>query len=111
MRLPIDTSAMVFIAAGAAEAVLDYENRRPKTDPNGEPMFAIKVMALADGDADVITVKVPGDPKGVTTGTQLRLHGMGALPWTMGDRNGVAFSAAKVEVVRPDSRAEGRAAS
>jgi len=110
MRLPIDTSAMGFIAAGAPEPVLDYTTRRPKTDANGEPLFAIKVMAMADGAAEVVTVKVPGEPKGVTAGTQLRLHGMFGLPWVMDDgRNGVAFNAERVELIRPDGRPETRA--
>ena len=106
MRLPIDTSAMGFIAAGVPEPVVDFESRRPKTDDNGEPLFSVKVMALADGDADVISVKVPGEPKGVVTGTQLRLVGLNALPWDMGDRSGVAFRAARAEVIRPGTEAK-----
>jgi hypothetical protein len=106
MRLPIDTSAMGFIAAGVPEPVLDYDTRRPKTDENGEPLFSVTVMALADGDAEVISVKTAGEPKGVIAGISLRLIGLAGLPWSMGDRNGVAYRASRIEVVRPDGRAD-----
>jgi hypothetical protein len=111
MRLPIDTQAMGFIAAGPAEPVLDYDTRRPKTDVNGEPIFALKVMAMAGGQVEVLAVKVPGEPKGVVSGIQVRLVGLSALPYEMKDRSGVSFSAERVEVVRPDGRSETKAGS
>ncbi len=111
MRLPIDTSAMGFIAAGPAEPVLDYDTRRPKTDVNGEAIFALKVMAMAGGQVDVLTVKVPGEPKGIVSGAAVRLVGLSALPYEMKDRSGVSFSTERVELIRPDGRSEVKAGS
>jgi hypothetical protein len=41
MRLPIDTSAISFLCALAAEPVLDFETKRPRADENGEPLYVI----------------------------------------------------------------------
>lgn len=112
MRLPIDTSGMGFIAAGAPEPVVDFDTRRPKTDENGVQLFQVAVMAMTDGTAQVISVKTPGEPKGITAGAQIRLDGLVGVPWAIGDRSGVAFRAAKVETIRPEGRStDNRAAS
>jgi hypothetical protein len=111
MRLPIDTTAMGFIASGPATPKLDYDTGRPKADVNGEPVFVVKVMAMAGGQVEVLTVNVSGEPKGLVSGTQVRLVGLSALPYEMKDRSGVSFNADRVEVIRPDGRSEVKAGS
>lgn len=101
MKLPIDTTGMTFLAAGAAEAVLDYDSKTAKIDENGEALFAVQVVVLANGGAEVISVKVAGEPKGLAQAVPLRVGGLVASPWSMGDRSGVAFRAAKLEAVSP----------
>ena len=59
MRLPIDTTAVKFAAAGPAEPVLDFETRQPKTDEHGVPMFNIPVFAAGTGVKDSITIWLP----------------------------------------------------
>ena len=66
MRLPIDTTAVKFAAAGPAEPVLDFETRQPKTDEHGVPMFNIPVFAAGTGVKDSITIKVSGEVKGLS---------------------------------------------
>ena len=97
MRLPIDTTQLSFICAGPAEPVLDYESRRPKTDENGTPLFQVALVAMCDGVAEVIAVKVPGQPAGIAQGAPVRLRGLTALPWAMGDRSGVAYRASGLD--------------
>ncbi|MGH9131882.1 MAG: hypothetical protein ACRDWV_09470 [Acidimicrobiales bacterium] len=99
MKLPIDTTGMTFLAAGPPEPVLDFETKQPKADENGEPIFAVQVVVLAEGGAEVIGVKVAGQPKGVGQGTSVRLSGLVASPWAMNDRSGVAFRASRIELV------------
>ena len=62
MRLPIDTSAISFLCALAPEPVLDFETKRPRADENGEPLYVIQLLAMGEGSADLIAVKVPGVP-------------------------------------------------
>ena len=46
----------------------------------------------------MIQLKVAGDPK-VGQGAMLKLEGLVATPWTMGDRSGVSFRASRVESI------------
>ena len=99
MKLRIDTSGTTFMAAGPPEPVLDFETKRPKADENGEPLFAVQLVVLAEGTADVIGVKVPGLPKGVGQGTAVTVTGLVAQPWSMGERSGLAFRATDINPV------------
>ncbi|HVA61823.1 MAG TPA: hypothetical protein VNG13_15005 [Mycobacteriales bacterium] len=99
MRLPIDTTGLTLLVGLAPEPVVDFETRRPKADENGEPLFALQLVALSSEGAEVINVKVPGEPKGLTLGTPVRVVGLVALPWSMGERSGVSFKAARVEAL------------
>jgi hypothetical protein len=101
MRLPIDTNLVSFICAGNPEPVVDFESRRPKTDESGTPLFHVALVAMSDGVAEVIAVKVPGEPKGITQGAQVRPAGLVAVPWAMGDRSGIAYRASRIEPVTP----------
>jgi hypothetical protein len=98
MKLPVDTSAIAFLCAVEAEPVVDFETRRPKADENGEPLYVVQLIALSDGAAEIIAVKVPGLPSaGIRQGHPVKVSGLVAQPWTMGDRSGVAFRAARLE--------------
>jgi hypothetical protein len=98
MRLPIDTSGLTFMAAAAARPVTDFETRQQKSDENGELLFNLQVVLLDADGAQVIAVKVPGDP-GVGQGAMLQVEGLVAMPWTMNDKSGVAFRANRVKVI------------
>ena len=97
MKLPIDTSALRFLCAVAPEPVIDFDSKRPKTDESGAPLYAVQLVVLADGGAEVITAKVAGEPKGVTAGATVRVVGLVANPWAMGERSGVAYRAERIE--------------
>jgi hypothetical protein len=106
MKLPIDTSAIAFLCALAPEPVVDFETRRPKADENGEPLYVIQLLAMGDGSADLIAVKVPGIPSsGIRQGHSVKVTGLVAQPWTMADRSGVAFRATQVEPAVPQAKA------
>src|SRR3954454_1241445 len=95
MRLPIDTSGMTFMAAAPARPVTDFDTRQHKVDENGELLYNLQVVALDTEGAQIITVKVPGDPS-LTQGAMLELDGLMAMPWSMNERSGVAFRANRV---------------
>ena len=80
------------------EPVLDFETKQPRADENGEPLYVVQLIALTDGAAEILAVKVPGMPAaGIRQGHPVKVVGLVAQPWTMGDRSGVAFRAARVE--------------
>ena len=104
-NMPIDTSAMSFLVGAGAEPIRERGTNRQRTDPEtGEPLFAVRLVALIEGRANVITVKVPGQPPALPQGAQVRVHGLLATPWTMEGRSGVAFRAARIEPLGPSAR-------
>jgi hypothetical protein len=105
MKLPVDTSAIAFLCALEPQPVLDFETRRPRADENGEPLYVIQLIALAEGEAEILAVKVPGLPSGIRQGHPVKVHGLVAQPWAMNDRSGVAFRAARVEPAVPAAKA------
>ena len=97
MRLPIDTSQLTFMCAAPARPVTDFETKQHKADvTTGELLYNLQVVALDSEGAEVIQLTVAGDPK-VEQGAMLKLEGLFALPWSMGDRSGVSFRAHKIE--------------
>jgi hypothetical protein len=106
MRLPIDTSAISFLCALPPEPVVDFETRRPKADENGEPLYVVQLLVMGEESADLIAVKVPGVlSSGLRQGHPVKVTGLVAQPWTMNDRAGVAFRAARVEPVVAQAKA------
>ena len=106
MKLPVDTSAIAFLCAVEAEPVVDFETRRPKADDNGEPLYLVQLIALTDGAAEILAVKVSGVPSsGIRQGHPIKVHGLVAQPWSMNDRSGVAFRAARIEPVVAQAKA------
>ena len=98
MRLPIDTSRLKFLVVAPAEPLRQFEEGKPReawaprTDANGEILWRTQLVALGDGEAEIIRVAVPGDPK-VGQGEMVAVDGLTAQPWEMDGRSGMAFRA------------------
>jgi hypothetical protein len=106
MKLPVDTLAIAFLCAVEAEPVVDFETKRPRADENGAPLDLVQLIALGEGEAEIIAVKGPGLPgPGIRQGHPVKVHGLVAQPWTMADRSGVAFRAARIEPVVAQAKA------
>jgi hypothetical protein len=106
VKLPVDTSSIAFLCALEPEPVLDFETKRPRADENGEPLYVVQLIALTDGAAEILAVKVAGMPsQAIRQGHPVKVHGLVAQPWTMNDRSGVAFRAARVEPAIPAAKA------
>jgi hypothetical protein len=103
VRLPIDTSQLKFLVVAPGEPLKQYEEGKPReswaprTDINGEVLWRVQLVALGDGEADIIRVAVPGDP-GIGQGEMVRVEGMTAQAWEMDGRSGMAF---RCHAIRP----------
>ena len=86
-------------------SVLAFDTKQQRADENGEPLYVVQLLALAEGEAEILAVKVPGQPSGIRQGHPVKVHGLVAQPWTMNDRSGVAFRAARVEPVVAQAKA------
>ena len=100
MRLPIDTGTVKFAAAGPAEPVLDYETRVPKLDENGTALFNVPLFAAGTGIKDSITVRVAGEPKGLSEFTMVKVTNLVASTWEVGTNHGVSFRADRIELIK-----------
>jgi len=96
VRLPIDTSRLKFLVVAPAEPLRQYEEGKPReawaprTDVNGEVLWRVQLVALGDGEAEIIRVAVPGDPK-VSQGEMVAVNALTAQPWEMEGHSGMAF--------------------
>ena len=52
----------------------------------------MQLVALGDGEAEIIRVAVPGDPK-VAQGEMVAVEGLTAQAWEMDGRSGMSFRA------------------
>src|SRR5512132_1299931 len=80
MKLPVDASAIAFLCALEPQPVLDFETRRPRADENGEPLDVVQLIALAEGAAEILAVKVPGQPSGIRQGHPVKVSGWSPSP-------------------------------
>lgn len=113
MRLLIDVSQVSFTVSREAE---------PKNDQNGvqrmdrntkEPLFAVQLVAVDEGGAEVINVTVAGAvPPKVAKGQPVSPSELQAIPWAQNGRNGTAFRAKSITpVTAPSSGKSSGAAS
>src|SRR3954463_13868404 len=109
MRLPIDTSRLQFLVVSGAEPLKQYEEGKPReawaprVDTNGEVLWRVQLVALGDGEAEIIRVSVAGDPN-VAQGEMVRGEGMTAQAWEMDGRSGMAFRATAIRPAQAGSR-------
>ena len=105
MKLPVDTTSIAFLCALEPQPLLDFQSKQPRADENGEPLYVVQLIALAEGEAEILAVKVPGQPSGLRQGHPVKVTGLVAQPWTMNDRAGVTFRAARIEPVVAQTKA------
>jgi hypothetical protein len=106
MRFPVDASRLQFLVVAAAEPLKQFEAGKPReswaprVDNNGEVLWRVQLVALGDGEAEIIRVAVPGDPK-LAQGEMVRVEGMTAQAWEMEGRSGMAFRATAIRSASP----------
>jgi hypothetical protein len=115
MRLPIDTSRLKFLVVAPAEPLRQFEEGKPReswaprTDAHGEVLWRTQLVALGDGEAEIIRVAVPGDPN-VGPGEMVAVDGLTAQPWEMDGRSGMAFRCLAIRTATGRSTGEKAAA-
>ncbi len=93
MRIKMDTSMIRFMITKPATAKWDRDANRQKVDKaTGALLWQVQLMALDDTGGEILTVTVDAEPK-LSVGEFVQLHDLVAIPWSQGDRSGVAFRA------------------
>ncbi|WP_406169094.1 hypothetical protein [Streptomyces sp. NBC_00996] len=94
--IPVDTARLgVLRCANAPELKFsNSETQEVKKDRDGNPVYTVAVTVRPDGRRiSVIEIAVSGEPKGIEPGQVVKVTGLTAFVWSMGDRNGVSFRA------------------
>ena len=99
MDLVLDTSNVKFQVSGEFEPRLDKERvqRRDKSGGTNLPLWAVKLVAWTDGDAETILVTVAiADPPKMSQGQFVSVDRLQAMPWVQNGNSRVAFRANSV---------------
>jgi hypothetical protein len=87
MDWPVDASKLTFLF-GKAEPVLDFKTKAPVPDRDGVPLYRVVLAVMTpEGDVERVTVKVPGEPRGIAAQTPVRADGLTVSFWTMKDKD------------------------
>lgn len=99
MKLMIDIVHTTFQATGPFEVRLDKEGvqRRDKSGGTNLPLFAVKLVAWNDADAETLLVTVPvAQPPVLSQGDHVVVEGLEAMPWVQNGNVRVAYRAKSV---------------
>lgn len=107
MRMPIDTSGLTFLMVGSPLPVRDYETGQAKGDKDGVPLYQVRLVAMGPDEAEVIAVKVAGQPTGLVSNQPVKVTELTAQPWNIGEKSGVAFRASRIEAAIPTRNGSG----
>jgi len=98
MRLPIDTSEMAFHVLSRPEPLRDPTSGRARTTREGAPLFMVQLVTSWRGTVGTIAVEVARELSAdVRPGVVVEVAGLAAVSWTVGNRSGLAFRAARIE--------------
>ena len=93
MRLRLDIAGVGFFCTRDPEPKVDFETGAVRTDrESGETLWRVQVAALDASGGEILTVTVPGEPE-VAIGSPVQVKGLVAIPWSQGERSGVAYRA------------------
>jgi hypothetical protein len=108
--IPVDTARLgVLRCAIAPEAkISNPETQEVKRDRDGNPVWTVAVTVRQDGRRiSVIEIAISGQPKGIEEGQTVKVTGLTAFLWSMGDRHGVSFRADAITPVTGSVHAKG----
>jgi hypothetical protein len=98
--IPVDTTHLTTLIGGAIQAATQPDGTH-RTYRAGQPLFNVPLVVVVEGgDADTLTVRVPGPVAQIPPLTPVKLVNLVGRPWSMdGGRSGVSFIADSVQPV------------
>jgi hypothetical protein len=112
--IPVDTTRLGVLRCAVAPEpkMTGNEIKEVKRDREGNTIYTVAVMVRQEGRrVSVIEIAVTGEPKGVEEGVEVRVTGLEAFAWAMGDRHGISFRAAAITPIPAASAPAGNAKS
>jgi hypothetical protein len=97
MQFEVVVPANVQLLFGNFEPITDRDSGMPKRDKDtGFPLYRVNLMRFTmdgDGRPEMLTVKVPGEPKGLFPAQPVRIKSLMVNTWSFDGKNGVSFVA------------------
>src|SRR6188472_469118 len=111
MQLRVDIGEVRFMVTKVAEPKVDFATNAQKVDKrSGALLWQVQVMALDESGGEILTVVVDAEPV-FRVGEFVQVEDLVAMPWSQGDRSGVAFRAGRISPLAGAKPAEpGKAA-
>ncbi|CAM5367594.1 hypothetical protein AB0F92_15870 [Kitasatospora aureofaciens] len=94
--IPVDGTRLGTMTCIVAPEVriANRETGEVRKNQDGQTMYTVGIAVRQEGRrASIIEISVPGEPAGVVEGVQVRVTGLTAFSWAMGDRHGLSFRA------------------
>ncbi len=96
MRLKIDITGVNFLCTRPAQARTERDTGAPRLDnETGQPLWQCQLAALDETGGEVLNVTVAGALE-VAVGAPVAVEGLVAIPWSQGERSGVAYRARSI---------------
>lgn len=100
--IPVDTARLGALRCAIApeKKISNSETGEVKKDRDGNTIYTVAVTVRQDRRRiSVIEIAVSGEPKGIEEGQVIKVTGLVAFAWAMGDRHGISFRADAVTAV------------
>lgn len=100
--IPVDTTRLGVLRCAVAPEpkISNFETKEVKKDRDGNTIYTVAVTVRQEGRRiSVIEISVTGEPKGIEEGQIVKITGLEAFAWAMGDRSGVSYRAAAITPV------------
>ncbi len=99
MSLPIDTTKVKFLTGHDVIPDVIYETGVQKVTRDGQPVFQVLIVSFPDGGAaEIVKVKVPGEPKGLRPHAPVRITGLEVRTYKLKDgKEGLTYWATAIE--------------
>jgi hypothetical protein len=97
--IPVSTDNRSWVVSSVVKPVLDFDTKQPRLDANGAPMYSVELTALGGDGALVVVVRGSGSAPALSVGIPVRVRGLVATPWAMGDRTGLSYRAEAIEAL------------
>ncbi|MHA7962423.1 SCO3933 family regulatory protein [Streptomyces sp. L500] len=97
--IPVDTTRLGLLRCVVAPEpkLSGLEKKEVRKDQDGNTIYTVGVMVRQEARrVSVIEIAVAGEPVGVLEGVEVKVTGLEAISWAMGDRSGISFRAAAI---------------
>ncbi|WP_406343606.1 hypothetical protein [Streptomyces sp. NBC_00648] len=94
--IPVDTTRLGVLRCAIApeKKISNSETGEVKRDRDGNPIYTVAVTVRQDARRiSVIEIAVTGEPRGIEEGMTVKVTGLVAFAWSMGERHGISFRA------------------